>query len=80
MLAFALICFLVYKKKKRLLPDETYSPLSFPENEGYEYDEPLYDEMKQLPTKKKKKIKKEKLIEEKTEKKTEEIIKEEQTQ
>ena len=80
MLAFALICFLVYKKKKRLLPDETYSPLSFPENEGYEYDEPLYDEMKQLPSKKKKKIKKVKLVEEKTEKKTEEIIKEEQTQ
>lgn len=61
LLAFAAICFLVYKKKRQLIPEAAYSPLSFPENgEAESADELDTEPAEPLSPPKKKKQKKNK--------------------
>ena len=62
LLAFAAICFLIYVKKFKLIPESAYSELEFPENdpdylskEEYEIDRDELQDHKQKPRKKKKK-------------------------
>ena len=62
MLVFAALCFLIYVKKFKIIPESVYSELNFPENEVYDNlseetvlaDEPVTKKDKKIKFKNKK--------------------------